>query len=46
MTLIKKVKDCKAFVTSSILLLCFSTILTGIMIYFYVTPRNKNVLPY
>ena len=35
-TLIKKVKDCKPFVTSSILFLCVSIILTGIMIYFYL----------
>ena len=33
-TLIKKVKDCKPFIGVSILYLCVSIILTGIMIYF------------
>ena len=45
-TLIKKVKDCKPFVTSSILFLCVSLILTGIMIYFYLKSISNNVLPY
>ena len=46
-TLIKKVKDCKPFIGVSILFLCVSIILTGIMIYFYLKSKgNKNVLPY
>ena len=45
-TLIKKVNDCKPFVTLSILFLCASIILTGTMIYFYLKLRNSNVLPY
>ena len=45
-TLIKKVKDCKAFIGLSILFLCVSIILTGIMIYFYLKSKNDNVLPY
>ena len=43
-TLIKKIKDCKPFVTSSILFLCVSIILTGIMIYFYLKSKNNNDL--
>ena len=46
MTLIKKVKDCKPFIGISILFLCVSIILTGIMIYFYLKSKNNNVLPY
>ena len=34
-TLIKKVKDCKPFVASSILFICVLVISTGIMIYCY-----------
>ena len=45
-TLIKKVKDCKPFINVSILFLCVSIILTGIMIYFYLKSNNNNVLPY
>ena len=45
-TLIKKVKDCKPFVTSSISFLCVSIVLTGTMIYFYLKSKNNNVLPY
>ena len=37
--------DCKPFVTSSILFLCISIILIGIMIYFCLKLEN-NVLPY
>ena len=45
-TLIKKVKECKPFVASSILLVCVSVITTGIMIYFCLKSRNNSVLPY
>ena len=45
-TLIKKVKDCKPFIGVSILFLCVSITLTGIMIYFYLKSKNNNVLPY
>ena len=34
--LIKKVTDCKTFIGVSILFLCVSIILIGIMIYFYL----------
>ena len=43
-TLIKKIANCK-FVTSSILFVCVSIMLTGIMIYFCLKSRNNNVLP-
>ena len=45
-TLIKKIENCKPFVTSSILFVSVSVILQGIMIYFCVKSRNKSVLPY
>ena len=45
-TLIKKVKDCKLFIGVSVLFLCVSITLTGIMIYFYLKSKNKYVLPY
>ena len=45
-TLIKKVKDCKPFIGVSILFLCASIILIGIMICFYLKSKNNNVLPY
>ena len=45
-TLIKKVKDCKPFIGVSVLFLCVSITLTGIMIYFYLKSKNKYVLPY
>ena len=45
-TLIKKVKDCKPFVASSILFVCVSVISVGIITYFYCKSRNNNVLPY
>ena len=45
-TLIKKVEDCKPFIGVSILFLCVSIILTGIMIYFYLKSKNRYVLPY
>ena len=47
-TLIKKVKDCKPFFGASVLLLCVSITLTGIMISFYLKSKNdnNNVLPY
>ena len=44
--LIKKVKDCKPFIGVSILFLCVSIILIGIMIYFYLKSKNNNILPY
>ena len=45
-TLIKKVEDCKPLIVVSILFLCVSIILTGIMIYFYLKSKNNNALPY
>ena len=45
-TWIKKVKDCKPFIGVSILFLCASIILMGIMIYFYLKSKNNNVSPY
>ena len=45
-TLIKKVKDCKPFIGVSVLFLCASITLTGIMIYFYLKSKNKYVFPY
>ena len=45
-TFIKKVTDCKPFIGVSILFICVSIILTGIMIYFYLKSKNNNVLPY
>ena len=45
-TLMKNVKDCKPFISVSILFLCVSITLTGIMIYFYLKSKNANVLPY
>ena len=44
-TLIKKVKDCKPFIGVSVLFLCASITLAGIMIYFYLKSKNKHVLP-
>ena len=44
-TLIKKVRDCKPFIGVSVLFLCVSITLTGIMIYFYLKLKNKYVLP-
>ena len=45
-SLIKKVENCKPFVASSILFVSVSIILTGIMIYFCIKSRNKDLLPY
>ena len=45
-TLIKKIENCKPFVTSSILFVCISIITTGIIIYFCLKSKNNNVLPY
>ena len=46
-TLIKKVKDCKPFIGASVLFLCVSITLKGIMIYFYLKSKNnKIILPY
>ena len=41
-TLIKKVKDCKPFIGVSVLFLCVSKTLTGIMTYFYLKSKNDN----
>ena len=43
--LIKKIKNCKPFISVSILFLCISIILIGIMTYFCLKLKN-NVLPY
>ena len=45
-TLIEKVKDCKPFIDVSVLFLCVSITLAGIMIYFYLKSKSKYVLPY
>ena len=45
-TLIKKVENCKPFVASSILFVSVSVIVSGIIIYFCLKSRNKDVLPY
>ena len=45
-TLIIKIKDCKPFIGVSILFLCVSIMLIGIMICFYLKVRINNVLPY
>ena len=45
-TLIKKIENCKPFICASILFLCVSIILIGIMIYFCLKSRKNNVLPY
>ena len=42
----KQVENCKPLVASSILFVSVSMILTGIMIYFYVKSRNRDILPY
>ena len=44
-TLIKKIEDCKPFIGVSVLFLCITIILIGIMIYFCLKLKN-NVLPY
>ena len=45
-TSIKKVENCKPFISVSILFLCISIILVGIMIYFCLKSKNRNFLPY
>ena len=42
------IKGCKPFIGVSVLFLCISITLTGIMIYFYLKSKNNNnnVLPY
>ena len=40
------IKDCKPFIGVSVLFLCVSVILIGIMIYFYLKSRKNNTLPY
>ena len=43
---IDEVKNCKPFIGVSVLFLCVSVTLTGIMIYFHLKSKNKYVLPY
>ena len=45
-TLTKRTENCKPFVPLSILFVSVSIILSGIMIYFCLKSRNKDVLPY
>ena len=45
-TLIKKIENCKPFVTSSILFVSVSIILRGLMIYVCLKSEKNNVLPY
>ena len=45
-TLIEKIKNCKPLISVSILFVCVSILLVGIMIYFYLKSRNNIVLPY
>ena len=42
----KQLENCKSFVASSILFVLVPIILTGIMIYFFVKSRNRDILPY
>ena len=48
----KKVEDCKPFVASNILFVCWfvclsvSVMISRIMIYFRLKSKNNNVLPY
>ena len=44
-TLIRNIKNCKSFIAASVLFLCISIILIGIMTYFCLKLEN-NVLPY
>ena len=39
------VENCKPFLASSILFVSVSIIVTGIMIYFYVKSKNRDILP-
>ena len=43
--LIKKIKNCNTFTSLSILFLCISILLTGIIIYFYLKSKNNSFLP-
>ena len=45
-SIIKKGENCKPFVASSILFVSVSMTLTGVMIYFCIKSRNRDVLPY
>ena len=45
-SIIKQVENCKPFLASSIFFVSVSAILTGILIYFYVKLRNRDVLPH
>ena len=45
-TLIKKGKNCKSFIGVTILFLCVSIILTGILLYFYLKSKNNNFWTY
>ena len=42
-TLIKKINNCKPFIGVSILFVCVSKTLTGIMIYFYLKAKNISL---
>ena len=42
--LIKNIKNCKSFVVVSVLFLCITIILTGIMTYFCLKLKKLNVL--
>ena len=39
----KQIENCKPFVASSILFGSVSKIVTGIMIYFYVKSKNRDI---
>ena len=43
--LIKNIKNCKPFIVVSVLFLCVSIILIGIIVYFCLKSKN-SVLPY
>ena len=45
-TLIKKVENCKPFVTSSILFVCITVMTTGITIYFCLKSKNSSALDF
>ena len=42
----KQLEKCKSFVASSILFVSVSLIVTGIMVYFFVKSKNRNILTY
>ena len=45
-TLIKRVENCKPFVTSSISFVGISIILIGMMIFFCLNSENNNLSPF